>query len=148
MFAVVALGGTSIRSRGACWSVALPLGLTTWMPSSWGPGDRLQDGDDEASAVRRRQPRDVDLAEDADGADLPVLRGDGVVAQQEGVELELGHRAAYPRLSPPRMPASRAPSAPARPAAAPQSSERRTQAQVSLEPPTSSRSSPPVIRTR
>src|SRR5688500_14296053 len=37
-------------------------------------GSRLQDGDDEAPAVRGGQPRHVDLAEDADRADLSVLR--------------------------------------------------------------------------
>ena len=39
MFALVAFAGTSIRSRGACWSDGLPLGETTWIVSSCGPGD-------------------------------------------------------------------------------------------------------------
>ena len=57
-------------------------------------GIGLQHGHDEEAAVGRRQPRDVDLAEDADGAHLPILSGDGVVAQEEAVEVEarIGHR--------------------------------------------------------
>ena len=38
MFAVVAVGGTSIRRRGACCRVGVPLGLVTWIVSSCGPG--------------------------------------------------------------------------------------------------------------
>jgi len=43
-------------------------------------GRRLQDGDDEASAMRGGQARNIDLAEDADRADLAVLGGERVVA--------------------------------------------------------------------
>src|SRR6187399_1830628 len=43
-------------------------------------GVGLEHGDDEAATVRGRQARDVDLAEDADRADLPVLRRERVVA--------------------------------------------------------------------
>ena len=50
---------------------------------------RLEDGDDEASAVGGRQAADVDLAEDADRADLAVLGRERVVAEQQGVELKV-----------------------------------------------------------
>ena len=34
----MAVGGTWIVSRGACWSDARPLGAMTWIVSSCGPG--------------------------------------------------------------------------------------------------------------
>ena len=91
MLAVVALGGTSIRSRGACWRRGLARRADDLERQLVRAGRGLQDGDDEASAMRCRQPADVDLAEDADRADLAVLRGERVIAQQEGVKLDVRH---------------------------------------------------------
>ena len=106
MFALVAVGGTSIRRRGACWSVGWPAGARDLDRQLVRPGRCLEDGDDEAPAVRRRQARDVDLAEDADGADLAVLRGEGVVAHEEGVELDVGHGRSLRRAEREPMPTS------------------------------------------
>src|SRR5947207_2605119 len=50
---------------------------------------RIHHRHDEESGMDRRKPRDVDLAEDADRADLAVLAGEGVVAEQDRLQLEL-----------------------------------------------------------